>query len=64
MCDFEVVTLFCRSCLNDIGGFAGKVKNTTLSAVDQMKNCETYLQCPNCHYHTNNSDVRHNPTST
>ncbi|KAK7365206.1 hypothetical protein VNO80_14080 [Phaseolus coccineus] len=59
MCDFEVVTLFCRSWLNDIGGFARKVKNTTLSAADQMKNCETYRECPKCHYHTNNSDISH-----
>jgi len=64
MCDFEVVTLFCRSWLNDIGGFATKVKNTTLSAADQMKNCETYRECPKCHYHSNNTDVRPNSTST
>jgi len=64
MCDFEVVTLFCRSWLDDDGGFAREEKNTTLTAADQMKDCEKYRECPKCHYHTNNSDVRHNSTST
>ncbi|XP_061342527.1 SUPPRESSOR OF GAMMA RESPONSE 1-like [Gastrolobium bilobum] len=46
-----------RSWLIDIGGFAKKVKNTTLSSADQIKDCGAYRECPNCHYHIDNSDV-------
>ncbi|RDX63070.1 Supressor of Gamma Response 1, partial [Mucuna pruriens] len=61
MFDFEgpIMTLFRRSWLIDIGGFARKVKSTTLSADDQIKNCGTYRACPKCHYHIDNSDVSH-----
>lgn len=49
--------LFCRSWLIDIGGFARKVKNTTLSTADQTKDHGTFRECPKCHYHIDNSDV-------
>ncbi|KAG4926243.1 hypothetical protein JHK85_052729 [Glycine max] len=53
------MTLFCRSWLIDIRGFAKKVKDTTLSTDDQMKDCGTYSECPKCHYHIDNSNVSH-----
>ncbi|KAJ1422424.1 P-loop containing nucleoside triphosphate hydrolase [Sesbania bispinosa] len=43
--------------LIDSGGFAKKVKNTTLSSADQIKDCGAYRECPNCHHHIDNSDV-------
>ncbi|KAK7395802.1 hypothetical protein VNO78_16372 [Psophocarpus tetragonolobus] len=46
-----------RSWLIDIGGFAKKVKRTTLSSADQIKDCGAYRECPNCSYHIDNSDV-------
>ncbi|XP_047150908.1 SUPPRESSOR OF GAMMA RESPONSE 1-like isoform X2 [Vigna umbellata] len=46
-----------RSWLIDFGGFAKKVKNTTLSSADQIKDCGAYRECPNCHYRIDNSDV-------
>ncbi|KAG4912046.1 hypothetical protein AAZX31_19G051100 [Glycine max] len=46
-----------RSWLIDIGGFAKKVKSTTLSSADQIKDCGAYRECPNCSYHIDNSDV-------
>ncbi|KAK7339612.1 hypothetical protein VNO77_20290 [Canavalia gladiata] len=45
------------SWLIDIGGFAKKVKSTTLSSVDQIKDCGAYRECPKCYYHIDNSDV-------
>ncbi|KAG4926842.1 hypothetical protein JHK85_053328 [Glycine max] len=45
------------SWLIDIGGFAKKVKSTTLSSADQIKDCGAYRECPNCSYHIDNSDV-------
>ncbi|XP_027922195.1 SUPPRESSOR OF GAMMA RESPONSE 1-like isoform X2 [Vigna unguiculata] len=45
------------SWLIDVGGFAKKVKNTTLSSADQIKDCGAYRECPNCHYRIDNSDV-------
>ncbi|KAF7819512.1 Suppressor of gamma response 1 [Senna tora] len=45
------------SWLIDIGGFAKKVKSTTLSSTDQIKDCGAYRECPNCHYRIDNSDV-------
>ncbi|KAK7316481.1 hypothetical protein VNO77_35540 [Canavalia gladiata] len=53
------LNLFCRSWLIDIGGFARKVKNTSLSTADQIKDCGAYRECPKCHYHITNSDVSH-----
>ncbi|XP_058739416.1 SUPPRESSOR OF GAMMA RESPONSE 1-like [Vicia villosa] len=46
-----------RSWLIDIGGFAKKVKRTTLSSADQIKDCGAYRECPNCHWRIDNSDV-------
>ncbi|XP_061337381.1 SUPPRESSOR OF GAMMA RESPONSE 1-like [Gastrolobium bilobum] len=46
-----------RSWLFDIGGFAKKVKNTSLSSADQIKDFGAYRECPKCHYHIDNSDV-------
>ncbi|RDX70581.1 Supressor of Gamma Response 1, partial [Mucuna pruriens] len=46
-----------RSWLIDIGGFAKKVKSTTLSSADQIKDCGAFRECPNCYYHIDNSDV-------
>lgn len=46
-----------RSWLIDIGGFAKKVKSTTLSSADQINDCGAYRECPNCHYRIDNSDV-------
>ncbi|TKY63190.1 NAC domain-containing protein 8 [Spatholobus suberectus] len=46
-----------RSWLIDSGGFAKKVKSTTLSSADQIKDCGAYRECPNCYYHIDNSDV-------
>ncbi|KAJ1402060.1 NAC domain [Sesbania bispinosa] len=46
-----------RSWVIDIGGFAKKVKNTTLSTDDQIKDCGAFRECPKCHYHIDNSDV-------
>ncbi|XP_020238054.1 SUPPRESSOR OF GAMMA RESPONSE 1 [Cajanus cajan] len=48
-----------RSWLIDIGGFAKKVKNTTVSTTDQIKDFGTYRKCPKCHYHNDNNDVSH-----
>ncbi|XP_027348042.1 SUPPRESSOR OF GAMMA RESPONSE 1-like [Abrus precatorius] len=45
------------SWLIDIGGFAKKVKNNTLSSTDQIKDCGAYRECPNCYYHIDNSDI-------
>ncbi|KAL2335754.1 hypothetical protein Fmac_016967 [Flemingia macrophylla] len=58
------MTLLCRSWFIDIRGFARKVKNTTLSTADQIKDCGTYRKCPKCHYHIDNSDVRKKQNST
>ncbi|KAI4348216.1 hypothetical protein L6164_008965 [Bauhinia variegata] len=46
-----------RSWIIDIGGFAKKVKNTTLSSDDQIKDCGAYRECPKCHHHIDNSNV-------
>ncbi|OIW03013.1 hypothetical protein TanjilG_13650 [Lupinus angustifolius] len=46
-----------RSWIIDIGGFAKKVKSTTLSSAEQIKDCGAYRECPNCHYRIDNSDV-------
>ncbi|KAL5052514.1 hypothetical protein RYX36_033196, partial [Vicia faba] len=43
--------------LIDIEGFAKKVKRTTLSSADQIKDCGAYRECPNCHWRIDNSDV-------
>ncbi|GAU29027.1 hypothetical protein TSUD_165450, partial [Trifolium subterraneum] len=39
------------------GGFATKLKSTTLSLADQIKDCGAYCECPNCHHRIDNSDV-------
>lgn len=51
------VNLLCRGWLIDIGGFAKKVKSTTLSSADQIKDCGAYRECPNCSHRIDNSDV-------
>ncbi|KAK7271640.1 hypothetical protein RJT34_27707 [Clitoria ternatea] len=53
------VTLFCRSWIIDIEGFAKRVKNNTLSTADQIKDRGAYRECPKCHHHIDNSDVSH-----
>ncbi|XP_027358752.1 SUPPRESSOR OF GAMMA RESPONSE 1-like [Abrus precatorius] len=45
------------SWVSDIWGFARKVKNTTTSTADQIKDCGAYIDCPKCHYRIDNSDV-------
>ncbi|CAL5207687.1 unnamed protein product [Lathyrus oleraceus] len=46
-----------RSWLIDMGGFAKKVKRTTLSLANQIKDYGAYRGCPNCHCRIDNSDV-------
>lgn len=46
-----------RSWLIDVGGFAKKVKSSSLPSAEQIKDCGAYRQCPNCHWHIDNSDV-------
>ncbi|CAJ2669658.1 unnamed protein product [Trifolium pratense] len=47
-----------RSCwFFNKGAFAKKLKSTTLSLADQIKDCGAYCKCPNCHYRIDNSDV-------
>ncbi|KAL2523292.1 NAC domain containing protein 44 [Forsythia ovata] len=48
-----------RSWLIDSRGFANKVKNATLAAAYEIKDCGANLECPNCHYRIDNSDVVH-----
>ncbi|XP_022867304.1 SUPPRESSOR OF GAMMA RESPONSE 1-like isoform X3 [Olea europaea var. sylvestris] len=46
-----------RSWLIDSRGLARKVKNATLPAACQIKECEVNRECPNCHHRIDNSDV-------
>ncbi|KAK4272122.1 hypothetical protein QN277_020716 [Acacia crassicarpa] len=46
-----------RSWLIDVGGFAKKVKSSSLPSAEQIKDCGAYRECPNCHWHIDNSDV-------
>ncbi|CAJ1792116.1 unnamed protein product [Sphenostylis stenocarpa] len=55
--DLALVGIQNMSWLIDIGGFAKKVKSTTLSSADQIKDCGAYRECPNCYYRIDNSDV-------
>ena len=51
------IPIMARSWFIDMGGFAKKVKRTTLSLADQIKDCGAYRECPNCHCRIDNSDV-------
>ncbi|CAA3027545.1 NAC domain-containing 8 [Olea europaea subsp. europaea] len=46
-----------RSWLIDSRGLARKVKNATLAAACQIKECGANRECPNCHHHIDNSDA-------
>lgn len=49
----------CRTWLIDSRGLAKKVKNAGLPAAYQIKDCGANKECPNCHYHIDNTDVSH-----
>nr|QDX01723.1 NAC domain-containing protein NAC70 [Medicago sativa subsp. falcata] len=46
-----------REWLINIRGFAKKLRSTTLSSADQIKDCGACRECPNCHCRIDNSDV-------
>lgn len=46
-----------KSWLIDCRGIAKKVRNATLSAAIQIKDCGAKRECPKCHYFIDNSDV-------
>ncbi|CAI9111132.1 OLC1v1011274C1 [Oldenlandia corymbosa var. corymbosa] len=46
-----------RSWLVDSRGIANKVKNATLPAACQIKDCGAKRECTNCHYVIDNSDI-------
>ncbi|KAI3463045.1 hypothetical protein Pfo_019708 [Paulownia fortunei] len=48
-----------RTWLIDSRGLATKVKSAGLPAAYQIKDCGANLQCPNCQYLIDNSDVSH-----
>lgn len=51
------VDLSCREWLINIRGFAKKLRSTSLSSADQIKDCGACRECPNCHSRIDNSDV-------
>ncbi|KAK7293477.1 hypothetical protein RJT34_16343 [Clitoria ternatea] len=53
----DLFATMARSWLIDIGGFAKKVKSTSLSSADQIKDCGAYRDCPNCSCRIDNTDV-------
>lgn len=53
----DMIFLCPRSWLIDSRGLASKVKNASLPATKQIKDCGANRECPNCHHLIDNSDV-------